>query len=127
MKTVKALLIACGLAAGLLGAAGVQARAEDYGMVTMNNPTYSTVYYQFRWGSDGAWGRYSLAPGQYRCHYYSLDENGRAPAPYARFDNGVGNVKNYHLQFYGANRVNYYSGKKYNFAWSGPYVDLYSR
>jgi hypothetical protein len=44
MRTVKTLLIACGLAFGLLGAAGAEARAEDYGVVTMSNPTRSTIY-----------------------------------------------------------------------------------
>jgi hypothetical protein len=56
-----------------------------------------------------------------------LDAAGCAPTPAVRFDNGVGNVKHYSLGFFAANRVNYYSGKKYKFAWSGPYVNLYAR
>jgi hypothetical protein len=125
MKGKKTLLV-CGLALGFLCLTGAKAQAEDYAALTINNPTSSTVYYQLRWG-DGEWVSYSLAPHYYRCHSHYLDENNRAPAPYIQFDNGVGNVKNYHLRFYGANRVNYYSGKLYNFAWSGPYLDLYSR
>jgi hypothetical protein len=126
MRTVKTLLAACGLYFGLLGAAAAEARAEDYGVVTIINPTGSTIYYQFQWGDEG-WVRYSLPPGYHRCHSHDLDASNRAPRPSLRFDNGVGNVKNYRLDFYAANRVNYYSGKKYAFAWSGPYLDLYSR
>jgi hypothetical protein len=126
MKRVKALLIAFGLGLGLLSAAGAKAHAEDYGVVTMINPTRGTIYYQFQWG-NGGWVRYRLAPNSYRNHYHDLDAWNRAPTPYVRFDNGVGNVKNYRLDFFAANRVNYYSGKKYDFAWRGPYVDLYSK
>jgi hypothetical protein len=126
MMTVKYLLAACGLCVGLLGAAAAEARAEDYGVVTINNPTRSTISYQFRWG-DGEWVDYSLSPGYCRYHYHDLDEYNRAPTPQIRFDNGVGNVRTYRLGFYAANRVNCYSGKWYNFAWSWPYLDLYAR
>jgi hypothetical protein len=125
MKTMKTLLITCGLALGLLSAAGAEARAENYGVVTISNPTSVTINYQFQWG-DGGWVDYSLPPNSYRCHYHGLDAANRAPTPSVRFDNGVGNVKQYRLDFYAANWVNYYSGKKYHFAWSWPYLDLYS-
>ena len=77
--------------------------------------------------SNGAWVEYRLPPHTYRCHNYYLDANNQAPPPSIRFDNGVGNVRTYSLGFYAANQVNFYSGKRYNFQWSWPYLDLYSR
>jgi hypothetical protein len=126
MKSMKAAAVACLLAVGLLSAGAAEARAETYGVVTITNPTSGPINYTIQWGSERA-VHYYLAAGESRMHYHALDAYNRAPAPRITFDNGVGNVMRYNLEFYAANRVNYYSGKKYDFARSGPYLDLYAK
>jgi hypothetical protein len=73
------------------------------GAFSVHNPTRTTILYQVRWGSDGAWERHTLAPGKALRHSYKLDRNDRAPAPYVRFDNtgGDGRVTPtiYHMKF----------------------------
>jgi hypothetical protein len=73
------------------------------GMFSVRNPTGATIRYSVRWGSDGDWERHTLAPGQASRHWYKLDRNDRAPAPYVRFDNtgGDGRVTftTYHMKF----------------------------
>lgn len=73
------------------------------GMFSVHNPTRATIAYQVRWGSDSAWERHTLAPGKALRHWYKLDNNDRAPAPYVRFDNtgGDGRVTptTYHMKF----------------------------
>jgi hypothetical protein len=122
---VRTSLAAAALAVVSLAASAAPARAACYAMITIDNPTDSTVYYQFKWGEDGDWQDCSLSPGCYRNHWYPLDDDGRAPAPYIRFDDGRGNEVVYHLEFFASETRGYSQGKIYYFQWvDGCYLDL---
>jgi len=129
MKTVLSLIAASAM---FLIAAPAEAKASEFGVITMRNPTSNTVHYQLRWG-DGEWVSYALSPGHYRVHYHALNEYGRAPAPQVRFDNVLndGQVTNrqYNLGFYASWHTGYDNGKKYYFRVSscGQFLDLYAQ
>src|SRR5579884_871155 len=79
-------MILSSVVAMMLFAAGTQqTRASEYGAFVIRNPAYVTIHYQVKWG-NGEWRTYSLAPGHRGYHAYPLDEYGRAPISYVRFD-----------------------------------------
>jgi hypothetical protein len=130
---VRTSLAAAALAVVSLAAFAAPARAACYAMITIDNPTDSTVYYQFKWGEDGDWQDCSLSPGCYRNHWYPLDDDGRAPTPQIRFDDGHGNVIAHSLEFYASETRGYDQGKIYCFRWvyapliDGYYLDLFAK
>lgn len=110
-----------------LTASAATARAGEFAMITIENGTTSTIPYQFRWGSDGEWEDHTLYPGEYANHAYPLDDDGNAPTPYIRFDNGHGTVVEYRLNFYASDSWGFHRGKLYGFEWYGSYLDLRTR
>jgi hypothetical protein len=132
VRTLRPALAAVVLAVAGLAASAAPAKAASFAMITIDNPTDSTVSYQFKWG-NGDWEDFSLAPGHYRNHWYPLDEDGRAPTPQIRFDDGHGNVVAYRLEFYASETRGYDQGKIYYFRWvyaplvDGYYLDLFAK
>ena len=62
------------------------------GEFVVHNPTANAIHYQVKWGTGGEWKSFTVKPGfEYR-HWYPL-KNGKAPAPYVRFDNEGGDGK----------------------------------
>jgi hypothetical protein len=129
MKTVPSLIAASAL---FLVAAPAEAKASEFGVITLRNPTANTVHYQIRCG-DGEWVSYSLAPYHYRVHYHPLNELGRAPAPHIRFDYLLNDVqvtnREYQLGFYASWHTGFDNGKKHYFRVSscGRFLDLYQQ
>jgi hypothetical protein len=121
-------LLGCVAAVILSAAGGQQARAGSYGAFVVRNPSRVTIHYQVKWG-DGEWQSYRVAPGYRQYHAYPLDEDGRAPAPYVRFDCICGDddvtYKTYHMNFYAVDDA--WEGKAYVFRHSpgGKFLDLY--
>ena len=70
---------------------------------------------------------HTLYPGEYANHAYPLDDDGNAPTPYIRFDNGHGTVVEYRLNFYASDSWGFHRGKLYGFEWYGSYLDLRTR
>jgi hypothetical protein len=124
-KSVAALVAATVLS--LTAAPAAQAQDCQYAVVTLQNSTNQTLYYQFKWGAEGGWKSYSVPAGYSRYHYLPLDAQGRAPRPYVRFDDGAGGVVEYSLEFYAAWHPSAASGKPYVFRWCGGYLDLFAR
>ena len=61
MKALRMLVVALGLAAGMLATAA-EARAQgQYGSFVVRNRSNVTIYYQVQWG-NGEWTFYSVAP-----------------------------------------------------------------
>lgn len=128
--TTRSLANAAVVLCGMLTAMGEStARAGDWAMITIRNPTDSVLNYQFRWG-DGLWDDVTILPGKYVNHYIELDLYGFAPIPYIRFDCIGGDSEfteaYYELDFYEADYTGEFAGKRYTFRYSGRYVlDLY--
>jgi hypothetical protein len=124
------------LAAALLGlaaaAAPASAAANRYGIVGIENPTNIPITYEFRWGEDGDWQSYTLAPGERRWHawtYEYLNENA-SPRPHVRFDCDLSEeleFKEYGLEAYAAPYKGFDFAKKYVFRKRGGFLDLYAR
>lgn len=123
MSTAKTFLTACAVALSMLGAAGAEARAQNSGVITLTNPTNSPIHYQFRWG-NGVWVGYTIDPHRFTVHSHPLNAQGLAPAPAIRFHDGVAGIMRCNLQFFAARRPNFFTGKEYEFEWTGPFLDL---
>jgi hypothetical protein len=125
------------LAAGLVLALGSSALAQQGGnrfaMVGMNNATDLHITYAIKWGENGLWETYTLAPGEARWHAWEYDfvNQNRSPIPYVEFDYDLSDgalYRTYHLEAYASpvRDINY--AKIYEFA---PYdygrlLDLYA-
>src|SRR5262249_38279425 len=86
MRHVKSLILACGLALGLLAAANSsEAKAADnlYRVVCINNPTDLPMVYAFRWGDTSEWKMFTLQPGEKYTHSMAYDypNQGFGPVP----------------------------------------------
>ena len=57
------------------------------GEFVVRNPTTLNIVYQVQWGSKGEFKQYTIHPNELRRHWHRLDNNGRAPSPFLRFDN----------------------------------------
>jgi hypothetical protein len=124
--THRFLLAAALMVAATLAASAAPARAADFAMITIENPYNTTMYYQLKWG-DGDWKDCTLDPYTYNNHALQLDEDGRAPIPYIRFDVGDGTLQKCRLRFYSSTRWGYSNGKQYTFHWYGSTVDLLAK
>jgi hypothetical protein len=119
MYKARHLVIMGGLAWGLLIGMSSQARAQANGVaaVSIRNATPATVTYAFWWGDDGEASQVTLGPGEGWYHYYALDDDGLAPRPHVKFDDGSGAENQYVLEFnanYGFRR-----GNPYHFSYTG--------
>ena len=57
------------------------------GEFVVHNPTNLNIAYQVQWGKKGAWRAHTIHPNKMWRHSHRLDDNGRAPSPFLRFDN----------------------------------------
>ena len=127
----------------------VNLHAETYGSTTsdaaslvgefiVNNPSNTTIKYQVKWGNNGTWQKFQLAPHRERKHSHPLKDD-RAPTPYLRFDDVGGDGKTtfdqIHMEF---GKVGYsgYNSKgyineaiRYDFKYQadGRHIDLVQR
>jgi hypothetical protein len=120
-------LVACIHAGSLVP----EASAQEYGyaVISIRNTTNFTIHYMIKWGQDGQESRFSVDPGCNMYHYYSLDSDYRAPAPYIGFDaDGTAGFawQEYHLEFYSRWTPSYNGGNRYHFCRVGSYIDLYA-
>jgi hypothetical protein len=111
------------------------------GAFSIENQTGVTIRYQVRWGDNHPWKSISLNSGSIETHSYPLGENrnGRAPAPYVRFDriggDGRFTPKEYHMPFHAVGyagygpRTNNATPKQYYFKYGpdGRTLDILAR
>jgi hypothetical protein len=125
---MRAKVLAVAIAALIGLTATATARANGLAMITIDNPTPNTVHYQFKWGDNGDWVSYDLAPHTYRNHWHTLNDVDRAPAPFVRFDcilnDGEVTYQTYHLEFHATYNTGYNQGKVYVFKLNYPFLDL---
>jgi hypothetical protein len=81
------------------------------GEFSIENETGVTIHYQVRWGTNHAWKSMTLETGHVMTHSHPLDDNGRAPSPWIRFD-GIGGdnaftPKEYHVAFHAVGYAGY--------------------
>jgi hypothetical protein len=129
MRLTKAL---AAVAVVWLGAGGAAEAADDaaYSAFTVRNTSRVAIPYQVRWGADGEWRSFTLAPGGERTHFCRLDEDGLAPAAFIRFDCIAGDDditwRTLRLACYAVRRGE--RGKNYAFRYAnnGRYLSLYT-
>jgi hypothetical protein len=135
MNWVNRMGAMCLLALLVVGASVGSATAADshYAMVGIRNPTNVTVTYQFRWGENGAWQTYVLAPGQNYWYSWTYDypNQNTSPVPYVRFScdlTGGLSVTEYRLHANASPVQRYAFAKEYVFRRTGGgyLVDLYA-
>ena len=72
------------------------------GRFVVHNPTDVAIKYSVKWGDKAEWTRYELNPRRQRNHDHALN-NGKAPAPYVRWDDVGGDGKStyavLHMEF----------------------------
>jgi hypothetical protein len=132
MRSVKHLLVACGLALALFTAGTAEAKASDtrYAAVHITNPTSIRVHYLFRWGSSNEWKRITLEPGENCLHTWEYDYVGQnsSPVPQIAFDCNLGSSALVPLQFdlkaYAVPYKDSTFAKKYRFVVRGSTLDL---
>jgi hypothetical protein len=124
---MKAILSMCAVAVALLAAAP-SARACPYGSFVIVNPSNVTLPFQVKFGDGGTWEDYSVPPNTRYAIYFNLDENGRAPTPYIRFDCSPGanklTIRSYRLDFYAVSDPHKGKGYVFHYSADGRYLDL---
>src|SRR5262249_47357601 len=88
MNAVKNMVLATGLAAGLLVcSAGAAMAGHHYAAVDIRNPTNNTLHYEFRWGKNDAWQSFTVEPDAVRTHWYeyAYTNQDSSPTPEIRF------------------------------------------
>jgi hypothetical protein len=131
MNALKCLVVASALAV-LPAALPAQAPAASfnthYATFGLVNDTNYVLNYQVRWGEEGAWTSWSIAPGQTMTHYYTYayPNQNHSPVPYVRFDIG-GNTytQAYRMDAYASPDISYQLSNKYVFRYTGRYLDLF--
>jgi hypothetical protein len=136
MNAVKNLVLASGLATGLLmGSASAALAGNHYAAVDIRNPTNNLLHYEFRWGKTGEWQSFTVEPDAVRTHWfeYSYTDQDSSPTPEVRFHynpaESVPDFKVYDLEAYAVPDREIGNGMPYSFRYSpdGGYLDLYKQ
>ena len=96
---VLALLTALALVSPLFTGYTSQTDAYPYrARVVIHNDTGAAIHYILKWGPSGEWKPAVVNNGMFQWHSYKLDPDDRAPAPYIRFHDAVGDYAEYKLK-----------------------------
>jgi hypothetical protein len=78
---------------------------------SIENASGVTLHYQVKWGRDRVWKSMTLNSGLIMTHSHPLDANGKAPAPYIRYDSVGGDggftAREYHVKFHAIGYAGY--------------------
>ena len=100
------------------------ARAQDVGVSTSDNASYSgafsienptrvVIHYEYKWGESKPWKKGTLQPGDTDTLSYPLGDNKatKVPTPFVRFDRIGGDTaytaQEYRMQFYAVGYAGY--------------------
>jgi hypothetical protein len=94
---------------------------------SIENKTGVTIHYEVKWGNH-EWKPVTLRSGYTETHSYPLDNNGKAPSPYVRYDKIGGDnaitLQEFHVTFFAVGYAGY--GPKANTARAKRYYFEYA-